>query len=120
MRSRSRILAVLVLTAAAFPQADQIAPNENLVAEGIPKIPASLAETVERYTNFRAAVLDSWNPTKREMLIATRLADTYQVHVVKVPGGARTQLTFYPDRVAGALYPPTKATVMFVKEYLLK
>jgi dipeptidyl aminopeptidase/acylaminoacyl peptidase len=108
MRSLSRILAVLALTAAAFPQTDQIAPNENLVAEGIPKIPTSLAETVERYTNFRAAVLDSWNPTKREMLIATRFADTYQVHMVKMPGGARTQLTFYPDRVAGALYPPTK------------
>ena len=108
MKSLLRILAVLVLTAAAFPQADQIAPNENLVAEGIPKIPTSLAETVERYTNFRAAVLDSWNPTRREMLIATRFADTYQVHMVKMPGGARTQLTFYPDRVAGALYPPTK------------
>jgi dipeptidyl aminopeptidase/acylaminoacyl peptidase len=108
MKLLSRILAVLVLTAAAFPQADQIAPNENLVAEGIPKIPTSLAETVERYTNFRAAVLDSWNPTKREMLIATRFADTYQVHTVRMPGGARTQLTFYPDRVAGALYPPTK------------
>jgi len=108
MKFLSRILAVLVLTAAAFPQADQIAPNENLVAEGIPKIPTSLAETVERYTNFRAAVLDSWNPKKREMLIATRFADTYQVHIVKMPGGARTQLTFYPDRVAGALYPPTK------------
>jgi len=108
MKSLLRILAVLVLTAAAFPQADQIAPNENLVSEGIPKIPTSLAETVERYTNFRAAVLDSWNPTRREMLIATRFADTYQVHMVKMPGGARTQLTFYPDRVAGALYPPTK------------
>ncbi len=108
MKSLSRILAVLVLAAFAFSQADQIAPNENLVAEGIPKIPASLAETVERYTNFRAAVLDGWNPTKREMLIATRFADTYQVHMVKMPGGARTQLTFYQDRVAGALYPPTK------------
>jgi len=108
MKSLFRVLAVLVLTAAAFPQADQFAPNDNLVAEGIPKIPTSLAETVERYTNFRAAVLDSWNPTKREMLIATRFADTYQVHTVRMPGGARTQLTFYPDRVAGALYPPTK------------
>jgi dipeptidyl aminopeptidase/acylaminoacyl peptidase len=108
MKFLLRIFAVLLLTAVASPQADQIVPNENLVAEGIPKIPPSLAETVERYTNFRAAVLDSWNPTKREMLIATRFADTYQVHMVKMPGGARTQLTFYPDRVAGALYPPTK------------
>ena len=96
MKFLSRIFAVLALTTVALSQADQIAPNENLVAEGIPKIPVSLSETAQRYTNFRAAVLDSWNPTKREMLIATRFADTYQVHTVKMPGGARTQLTFIP------------------------
>jgi dipeptidyl aminopeptidase/acylaminoacyl peptidase len=77
--------------------------------EGIPKIPASLAQTVDRYNNFRGASLDSWDPVKREMLISTRFADTSQVHLVKMPGGARTQLTFYTDRVASAQYPPTKA-----------
>src|SRR5271154_6192237 len=108
MKVFARMLVALLLSAVAFPQTDEIAPNENLVVEGIPKIPASLAEGVERYTNFRGANLQSWNPTAREMLITTRFADTNQIHVVKMPGGARTQLTFYPDRVAGALYSPTK------------
>ena len=40
------------------------------------------------------------------MLIGTRFADTVQVHEVKMPGGARTQLTFFPDRVSGAVYHP--------------
>src|ERR1035437_8189291 len=40
------------------------------------------------------------------MLIGTRFADTVQVHEVKMPGGARTQLTFFPDRVSGASYHP--------------
>lgn len=88
-------------------RADEIVPNENLVTEGIPKIPSSLAETVERYSNFRGASLDSWDPVKRETLISTRFADTNQIHVVKTPGGARSQLTFYADRVAGAQLPPT-------------
>ncbi|MGB7823308.1 MAG: S9 family peptidase, partial [Candidatus Sulfotelmatobacter sp.] len=74
----------------------------------IPNIPSSLAETVDRYNNFRGASLDSWDPVKREMLISTRFADTSQIHLVKMPGGARTQLTFYADRVAGAQYSPTK------------
>jgi len=103
-----RLLVVFLLTATAFPQSDEVVPNENLVVEGVPRIPAYLAETVERYTNFRGASLESWDPVKREMLISTRFADTNQVHVVKMPGGSRTQLTFYPDRVAGAQYPPTK------------
>ncbi len=108
MKFFPRLVAVFLLSSAAFSQSDEMVPNENLVAEGIPKIPSSLANTVDRYNNFRGASLDSWDPVKREMLISTRFADTSQVHLVKMPGGARTQLTFYPDRVARAQYPPTK------------
>jgi hypothetical protein len=56
---------LVLVSALAFPQNAGIVPNENLVVEDIPKIPASLAETVERYTNFRGASLDSWDPVKR-------------------------------------------------------
>ncbi len=85
-----------------------VSPNDALVLDGIPPIPAALAEKVGRYTEFRAAVLVDWHPTKRELLIGTRFADTNQVHAVKMPGGARTQLTFFPDRVEGAAYEPTE------------
>jgi dipeptidyl aminopeptidase/acylaminoacyl peptidase len=108
MRSFLRVAVVFLLTAAVFPQNDVVVPNENLVVDGIPKIPASLAEAVDRYNDFRGAVLDSWDPVKREMLISTRFADTSQIHLVKMPGGARMQLTFYADRVSGAQYSPTK------------
>jgi dipeptidyl aminopeptidase/acylaminoacyl peptidase len=106
MKLRLRVLAVLVLATMAWAQNDDIVPNENLVAEGIPKIPASLAESVGRYSEFRTAGFASWHPTRREMLIETRFGDTYQVHQVKFPGGARTQLTFFPDRINGAQYQP--------------
>ena len=108
MKVFPRLVAVFLLSSVAFSQSDEIVPNENLVVEGIPKIPSSVAETVDRYNNFRGASLDSWDPVKREMLISTRFADTSQIHLVKMPGGARSQLTFYADRVAGAQYPPTK------------
>jgi dipeptidyl aminopeptidase/acylaminoacyl peptidase len=108
MRALLRVAVILLLTASVFPQNDAVVPNENLVTEGIPKIPVSIAEGVDRYSNFRGATLDSWDPVKREILISTRFADTNQIHLVKMPGGARTQLTFFADRVAGASYPPTK------------
>ena len=63
---------LIFLCGIALPQSTEIVANENLVVEGIPRIPASLAETVDRYTNFRGATLDSWDPVKREMLISTR------------------------------------------------
>jgi hypothetical protein len=47
----------------------------------IPKIPASLAESVERYTNFRYASLLSWHPLKREIIISTQFGDKPQLHL---------------------------------------
>ncbi len=81
-------------------------PGENLLVQGIPGIPAKIAEQANRYTEFRSAAVFSWHPQRREMLIGTRFADTVQIHEVKMPGGARTQLTFFPDRVSGASYHP--------------
>ncbi len=86
-------------------QAETIAPGENLVVEGVPPIPASLAEEVGRYTDFRTASFQGWHPERREMLVLTRFADTNQVHWVRAPGGARRQMTFFPDRVRGASFP---------------
>jgi hypothetical protein len=51
------------------------------------------------------------------MLIGTRFADTNQVHLVKMPGGAREQLTFLPDRVLSAEFEPvTGASFVFSKD----
>ena len=112
MRWCALIVSVPMLLAAA-PGPDTIAPGENLVNEGIPPVPAALAESVGRYTEFRAATLASWHPTRREMLINTRFADTPQVHLVKSPAGARTQLTFFKDPARGGLLRP-KAGDCFV------
>ncbi|NDJ18398.1 S9 family peptidase [Myxacorys almedinensis] len=89
-------------------QTATITPGENLVVEGIPPIPSALAETVERYTQFRYASLLSWHPTRREMLISTRFGEVPQVHWVKTPLGSRQQITFFPEPVAGASFQPTQ------------
>ncbi len=117
-RSTIRLFATLVLfVTVGFTQSDVVVPNENLVAEGIPKIPTALAESVGRYSDFRAAAFVSWNPVKREMLVQTRFADTSQVHQVQFPGGARTQLTFFSDRVNDAIYKPVDGnSFLFVKD----
>lgn len=111
------LLLVLALCAPVFAQqAAQPAapaalkPYDNLVVENVPPIPMSLVESVARYTEYRTAGLRSWHPTKREMLIGTRFADTAQIHRLTTPGGARTQLTFYPDRVGGGWYEPKRGT----------
>jgi dipeptidyl aminopeptidase/acylaminoacyl peptidase len=89
--------------------ADEIIPGDNLVIDGIPKIPLSLAQEVSRYSEFRRARFLDWHPVRKEMLINTRLDNTYQLHHVKFPGGARTQLTFYEDNVFFGRYQLTHA-----------
>jgi dipeptidyl aminopeptidase/acylaminoacyl peptidase len=96
----------LLWTVAAVAQPDTFAPNENLVVDGVPAVPMAVVQDAQRYSNFRAAELASWNPGRREMLIATRFADSYQIHLVKMPGGARTQLTFAPEPSVGAQFNP--------------
>jgi dipeptidyl aminopeptidase/acylaminoacyl peptidase len=102
-------VAALLLAANAAAQnggGAVITPADNLVVEGVPAVPAALAEDVRRYTEYRTAGLSSWHPTRREMLIGTRFGDTPQVHLVRAPGGARTQLTFFPERATGAQFRP--------------
>ena len=89
-------------------EAGVVAPGDNLVVEGIPPVPAELAERANRYTELRYARLLDWHPTQREMLISTRFGDTNQVHRVAQPGGAREQVTFFADRVGSASYHPDK------------
>ena len=118
MRTLLRLFFCLVLTTTmALAQGGEIAPGDNLIVEGIPKIPAAMAERVRLYTESRSAGLSNWHPQRREMLISTRFGDTPQLHLVKFPGGARTQLTFYPDRVGGGSFrPKTGASFVFSKD----
>jgi len=110
MKMLLRILFAFILTvhSTLAAQSDEIAPGDNLVVEGIPKILTSLAESTGRYTHFRYGYLASWHPTRREMLISTEFGETPQIHALKFPGAARTQLTFYSDYVSGGIYQPQK------------
>jgi dipeptidyl aminopeptidase/acylaminoacyl peptidase len=100
------VFVLLICVPIAFAQETFLVPGDNLILEGVPKIPRSLPDRVARYTDFRAAMFADWHPSKAEMLILTRFADTMQVHQVSMPGGARTQLTFEKDSIAGASYEP--------------
>jgi len=112
-------LSVLVWLA-ALPAAAQnayVAPPESLVIDGVPQIPAALAETAGRYASFRSASISDWHPTRHEMLISTRFAETPQLHFVAMPGGERQQLTFFADSVSnGRFHPNGGDYIVFMKD----
>lgn len=97
----------------AAAKRDVINIPTNFVAKNVPPVPRDLAEKALRYTDFRSATLSDFHPRKVQMLIHTRFSETSQIHLVRAPGAARYQLTFFPDRVGGGVFQPPEGE-MFV------
>ncbi len=90
---------------------------DSLTAEGIPALSAALKAEAGSYMEFRGALFQGWHPERREMLLCTRFADTLQLHEVRMPGGARRQLTFTPEPVGGACWQPRQARyILFTQD----
>jgi dipeptidyl aminopeptidase/acylaminoacyl peptidase len=106
----------LIVAGVLFAAGLDLPTPSNLKPQGLPAIHLDVYEAVNRYNEFRTAALLDWAPGKREILIATRFGDVPQVHRVAMPGGARQQLTFFPDRVTQALYNPANANEMLFRK----
>jgi dipeptidyl aminopeptidase/acylaminoacyl peptidase len=111
-----RLLTAAALAALALPLSAE-PETENLVADGIPSIPTELVADAGRYLEFRDATFHGWHPQRREMLITTRFADSRQLHLVAIPGGARKQMTFLKEPVAsGSFRPKTGECIVFAQD----
>ena len=65
---------------------------------------------------FRQARLLGWHPTERRLLISTTFGNVSQLHEVRAPGGARTQLTFFRDGVTGGALVRARRPLLRVPE----
>lgn len=110
------LAAVIVLSACTTPPppAAVLAPNANLVTQGIPPVPTSLAEQVAKYNDFRGHGFADWHPLQREMVVSHRTAggNTTQLFRLK---GAMTELeplTDSADPVNTASYEPREGNYL--------
>lgn len=99
-------IAITLCSSVAQNQTQFLPVADNLVAEGLPSIPASIVQEVRPYTEARAAGLADWHPVKKEMVISTRFGNTPQLHYVKMAGGARRQLTYENEPIGSATFEP--------------
>ena len=100
-------LLVCTMLATAFSATALVAQvPSNLVVDGVPELPPELVARVQPYLDSRTASFASWNPARPEMLIRTRFGETAQLHLVRMPGGARRQITFFSEAVGGASFRP--------------
>ncbi|MFC6645069.1 S9 family peptidase [Granulicella cerasi] len=93
----------LSATAAAQKNAAPVfAPAASLIPIDTPAVPLELERAAAPYTDHREARFQSWNPTKRSLLIRTRFGDVPGIHEVSSPLGDRHQLTFLSEPASAA------------------
>ncbi len=92
-------------------------------ADGLPAIPASVADALQPYAASRRALLLAWHPVERRMLVWTTFGNVGQIHSVAGPGMDRRQLTFFREGVpappalsTGAWYAPGGGSFLFLKD----
>jgi dipeptidyl aminopeptidase/acylaminoacyl peptidase len=108
---RTIVVALFAATAALAQQTPSNVPS-NLVVEGVPAFSESLVTSTRPYLEYRAAAFQDWNPARAEMVITTRFGDTAQLHIVKMPGGDRHQITFFEDRTGNAKFSPRDPSLL--------
>jgi len=103
-------LAMTLACAQALPvdASNILVPNANLKADGMPGIPARIADQVAPYTEFRGHGFVDWHPKERVMLVRHREAgaNIAQIYKLSAPGGTLEKLTDFADPVAAASFNP--------------
>lgn len=114
-----RLVIAVALAAVAFgasaQETQQRVERGALRLENVPETPPDVSERLRQYVNTRSAAFSDWLPGGGA-LISTRFGDTVQLHRVDQPMGARTQLTFYDERILGASVRPQTDQILFVRD----
>lgn len=87
-----------------------------LIADGMPDVPADLAAETRPYMEFRTAGFVGWHPRERKMMIATRFANTAQLHQVAQPMGMRKQVSFEAEPVGNGSWAPKSGDVFVTQK----
>src|SRR6185436_12258200 len=121
MRRLTCILAAIILSAISVPGqahgSSDIVPADNLVTEGIPKIPASLAQAINKYKNSYGYPLAGWDPSKRELRLKVLASAEISIFRVDTPESMPKALLSIP--VGGAYdvyYQPQGKYLVYNKD----
>lgn len=120
--NRTLAFACLVCLACAGPSIHprpvhaQVREVGQLVFDGVPEVPDRIVSKMNQYQNVRSAAFSDWAPSGG-LVIATRFGETYQIHHVAEPLGARKQLTFFDEPVAGASFGKESGWFLFNRDF---
>jgi dipeptidyl aminopeptidase/acylaminoacyl peptidase len=112
-----RLLALSALALIATQANAQTMPKPDaLVADGVPAVPAELAARTRPYMEARGASFSGWHSSDKSMLIATRFANTAQLHRVTGPMMARKQISFEAEPIGGGSWAPKRGDILITQK----
>jgi hypothetical protein len=101
----------------ASVQVSDIDPGPSLVAEGIPKIPGSLAASIRPYTTAYGLPIAAWNPSKHEVWLKDLANKTTVISGVETPGDGRQTIGIIPTGGVYDLYfDPQRKRLVYNKD----
>jgi dipeptidyl aminopeptidase/acylaminoacyl peptidase len=96
-------------------QSDAIVPGNSLYVDGIPKIPASLAQKVTRYASAYGFRLAGWDQTNREVLLKNHSGSETWI-LRGTAGGSPKLLMLIPTGVYDVYYQPQAKYLVYNKD----
>lgn len=103
-------------TCGAEEVAERRANNDMVVLQNVPPVPARIVQDLNRFQNIRGAAFDGWVRNGKGVYISTRFGDVSQLHRVEMPGGARHQLTFFPEPIGATSLPRDGEQMAFLMD----
>jgi dipeptidyl aminopeptidase/acylaminoacyl peptidase len=85
-----------------------------IATEGVPAVPEEIAKRLAQYHSARSAAFEDFGPDG-SILVATRFAETVQLHLVPFPGGRREQITFSEEPVSGGMFIPGTPDLLYAQ-----
>jgi len=105
---RPTLFSVLLCAAAV-----QAAVPPNIVAEGVPPLPPTLAAELAPYLGIGGASFRGWHSTRRAALVTTRIGDASHLHLMDAPLAKRAALTGGVEPVKGGLMQPGGTQLLY-------
>src|SRR5262249_22460630 len=115
-RMRQILVTVLIIASTSLSRQatkDVIVPNDSLVVEGIPSVPASLAKAVARYSYAYAFRLAGWDLTKREVLLKNLTGSETSILRMPSPGGKLALQILLPSGAFDIYYSPAGTSFLY-------
>ena len=91
-------------------------PPPNIVAEGVPPVPAALAAELSPYLNLGGAGFRGWHATRRAALVTTRVGDASHLHLMDAPLARRVPLTGGVEPVKSGRMQPGGTLLLYAAD----